>query len=64
MQPSVFAIGFSITYWNLLHKELSNWLLVVKQSGLRQKAVKAFFRVCGNTMLDVGIGKVFTQKNL
>lgn len=46
IQPSssiFFAVGFIRTYWTLLHKEWSNWLLLVKKMGSRQKAVKMHF---------------------
>ncbi len=54
IQPScsiVFAAGFIITYWTLLQKESSNWLLLVTKMGSRQKAVKAFLAVCDDTMM-------------
>jgi hypothetical protein len=31
-----------------LQKELSNWQIIVKKMGSRQKAVKAFLAVCDN----------------
>jgi hypothetical protein len=58
IQPSSswlpFAVGFiSITYWNILQKEVS-YLLgpLIKKVGSRQKAGKALFAVCDDTMLD------------
>jgi hypothetical protein len=47
-----FAHGFIITYWTLLQKESSNWLLPVKKMGSRQKADKAFLADCDDTMLE------------
>jgi hypothetical protein len=49
MQPSnklPFALGFIITYRNLLQKEVLYCLVIVKKMGSRQKAVKAFLAVC------------------